>query len=273
MPMLRVTDGVDLFYKDLGAGQPIVFCHGWPLNADAWDAQVLFFVNNGYRVVAHDRRSHGRSTQVSKNNTMDAYADDLAALMDELNVMDAVLVGHSTGGGEVVRYIARHSSKRVSKVVLMGAVPPVMLRSEKNPNGLPRDAFDVNRAGVAKNRSQFFLDLTMPFFGYSRQGATISEGVRQHFWLQGMLGGINGQFDCVEQFSETDFTEDLKRVDVPVLLMHGDDDQIVPIADASMLSVKLIPNATLKVYPGLPHGMPITHHESINKDLLEFIRA
>lgn len=273
MATIEVTDGVGLFYKDWGSGQPIVFCHGWPLTADAWDPQMLFFVDKGYRVIAHDRRSHGRSTQVSVNNTMDAYADDLAALLDHLDIQNAVLVGHSTGGGEVARYIGRHGCDRVAKAVLIGSVPPVMLRSAANPAGSDIEIFDGLRAGVIKDRSQFFKDLSLPFFGYNRDGAVISEGIREHFWLQGMLGGIKGEFDCIAQFSETDFTEDLKKMAVPTLLFHGDDDQIVPIADASILSAKLIPNATLKIFPGLPHGMVVTHADLINNELLGFIKS
>ncbi|WP_218892119.1 alpha/beta fold hydrolase [Granulicella arctica] len=273
MSTIKVTDGVDLFYKDWGTGQPVVFCHGWPLTADAWDPQMLFLVNEGYRVIAHDRRSHGRSTQVGINNTMDAYADDLAALIEFLELRNVILVGHSTGGGEVVRYIARHGCDHVAKAVLIGSVPPVMLKSASNPEGTPMEVFDALREGVTKNRSQFFKDLSIPFFGFNRNGAVISEGVREHFWLQGMLGGIKGEYDCIAQFSETDFTEDLKQIAVPTLLLHGDDDQIVPFGDASVLSAKLIPNSTLKVFPGLAHGMVITHSELINNELLDFIKS
>ncbi len=272
MSTIKVNDGVDIFYKDWGTGQPIVFCHGWPLTADAWDSQMLFFVNQGFRTIAHDRRSHGRSTQVGVNNTMDAYADDLAALVDQLDLRDAVFVGHSTGGGEVARYIGRHGCGRVAKAVLIGSVPPVMLRSAGNPKGTPKEVFDGLRNGVIRDRSNFYRELSIPFFGFNREGAVISEGIRDHFWLQGMLGGIKGQHDCIEQFSETDFTEDLKKFAVPTLLLHGDDDQIVPVADASVLSAKLIPNSKLTVLPGLPHGMVVTHAETINNKILEFVR-
>jgi non-heme chloroperoxidase len=273
MPALTLKDGTSLYYKDWGKGQPITFSHGWPLNADAWDAQMLFLGQQGYRVIAHDRRSHGRSSQTWDGNDMDTYADDLAELFDHLDLKEAVMVGHSTGGGEVARYLGRHGSTRVAKAVLIGAVPPVMLKSENNPGGLPLDVFDGIRAGVAGNRSQFYKDLTMPFFGYNRPGAKISEGVRENFWLQGMSGGIKGQYECVKAFSETDFNEDLKKIDVPTLVMHGDDDQIVPIADAGMLTAKIVKGAQLKVYKGYPHGMPITHAEEINRDLLAFARG
>lgn len=273
MPTLTLKDGTSLYYKDWGKGQPITFSHGWPLNADAWDAQMLFLGQQGYRVIAHDRRSHGRSSQTWDGNDMDTYADDLAELFDHLDLKDAVMVGHSTGGGEVARYLGRHGSKRVAKAVLIGAVPPIMLKTEKNPGGLLLEVFDGIRAGVAGNRSQFYKDLTMPFFGYNRPDAKISEGVRENFWLQGMSGGIKGQYDCVKAFSETDFNEDLKKMDVPTLVMHGDDDQIVPIADAGLLSAKIVKGAQLKVYKGYPHGMPIVHAEEINRDLLAFVRG
>jgi non-heme chloroperoxidase len=273
MPTLTLKDGTEIYYKDWGKGQPITFSHGWPLNADAWDAQMLFLGQQGYRVIAHDRRSHGRSSQTWEGNDMDAYADDLAELFDHLGLKDVVMVGHSTGGGEVARYLGRHGTKRVAKAVLIGAVPPIMLKTEKNPGGLPLDVFDGIRAGVAGNRSQFYKDLTLPFFGYNRPGAQVSEGVRENFWLQGMSGGIKGQYDCVKAFSETDFNEDLKKIDVPTLVMHGDDDQIVPIGDAGLLTAKIIKGAQLKVYKGYPHGMAITHAEEINRDLLAFIRG
>ena len=250
-----------------------IFSHGWPLNADAWDAQMLYLGSRGYRVIAHDRRSHGRSAQTWHGNEMDTYADDLAALFEALDLKNAVMVGHSTGGGEVARYIARHGSKRVSKAVLISSVPPVMLKSEGNPGGLPMSVFDGIRDGVSTDRSQFYKDLSLPFFGYNRPGAKISEGARENFWYQGMQGGIKGQFDCVKAFSETDFTEDLKTIDVPTLVMHGDDDQIVPFHDAGELTARIVKNCTLKVYPGLAHGMPITHHEQINPDLLAFIQS
>jgi non-heme chloroperoxidase len=270
---IETDDGVEIFYKDWGTGQPIVFSHGWPLSADDWDNQMLFFLKHGFRVIAHDRRGHGRSTQTSIGNDMDTYADDLAALTKALDVQDAIHVGHSTGGGEVARYIGRHGTKRVAKAVLIGAVPPLMLKTAANPGGLPIDVFDGIRAGVAGDRSQFYKDLTMPFYGFNRPGAKISEGIREHWWLQGMMGGIKAHYDCVKAFSETDFTADLKRFDVPTLILHGDDDQIVPYEDAAVLSAKLVKGATLKIYPGYPHGMCSTHPDVINADLLAFFRA
>jgi non-heme chloroperoxidase len=273
MSTIKAKDGAAIFYKDWGKGQPVVFSHGWPLNADAWDAQMMFLGQRGYRVIAHDRRSHGRSDQTWDGNEMDTYADDLAGLFETLDLKEAVMVGHSTGGGEVAHYLGRHGSKRVAKAVLIGAVPPIMLKTPNNPGGLPKDVFDGIRQGVWNNRSQFYKDLTIPFFGYNREGATISEGVRENFWYQGMQGGIKGQYDCIKAFSETDFNEDLKKIDIPTLVMHGDDDQIVPIADSGLLTAKIVKGAQLKVYPGWPHGMPITHHEQINADLLSFIRS
>jgi non-heme chloroperoxidase len=273
MGTITVKDGTKLYYKDWGKGQPVVFSHGWPLNADAWDAQMLFLGQQGYRVIAHDRRSHGRSDQTWDGNEMDTYADDLAALLESLDLNDAVLVGHSTGGGEVARYLGRHGSRRVSKAVLIGAVPPIMVKTQKNPGGLPIDVFDDLRIAVDKDRSQFFKDLSIPFFGYNRPGAKISEGVRENFWLQGMQSGIKGAYDCIKAFSETDFTEDLKKIDVPTLVMHGEDDQIVPFSDSGALTAVLVKNAQLKVYPGYPHGMPIIHSERINSDLLAFIQS
>ena len=273
MPTITTRDGTEIYYKDWGTGQPIVFSHGWPLSADDWDGQMLYFLAKGFRVIAHDRRGHGRSTQTWTGNDMDTYADDLAELTAALDLKNAVHVGHSTGGGEVARYLGRHGSKRVAKAVLIGAVPPIMLKTEANPGGLPIDVFDGIRAGVAGNRAEFYRDITLPFYGYNREGAKVSEGIRQHWWLQGMMGGIKAHYDCVKAFSETDFTEDLKKIDVPTLVMHGDDDQIVPIADSALLSAKLVKGATLKVYPGLPHGMCATHPDVINPDLLAFIQA
>jgi len=273
MSTITVKDGTKIFYKDWGTGQPIVFCHGWPLNADAWDAQMLFFGNLGYRVIAHDRRSHGRSGQTWDHNNMDAYADDLAELIEKLDLKDVILVGHSTGGGEVARYIGRHGGSRVAKAVLISAVPPIMVKSEKNPIGTPIEALDDIRKGVVENRSQFYKDLTITFFGYNRTTEKESAGVRENFWFQGMQSGVKGSYDCIKAFSETDFTEDLKKMNCPTLVMHGDDDQIVPFPDAGALTAKIVKNATLKVYPGYPHGMPITHAEVINKDLLEFLRS
>ena len=274
MPMIKTADDVEIFYKDWGTGRPIVFSHGWPLSADDWDAQMLFFLHKGYRVIAHDRRGHGRSTQTATGNEMDTYADDLKVLFEALDLKDAVMIGHSTGGGEVARFLGRHGTSRVSKAVLMGAVPPVMVKSDANPGGIPLEVFDGFRATLAANRAQFYVDLpTGPFYGYNRDGAKISEGIRQNWWRQGMMGGIKAHYDCVKAFSETDFTEDLKKIDVPTLVMHGDDDQIVPIADSAMLSAKLVKGAQLKVYPGLPHGMCSTHPEVINPDLLAFIKG
>ena len=273
MSFFRTKDGTELFYKDWGTGQPVVFCHGWPLNADAWDAQMLFLGQHGYRVIAHDRRSHGRSAQTWDGNDMNTYADDLAELLSELLIHNAILIGHSTGGGEVARYLARHGSSRVGKAVLIGAVPPIMLQSERNPNGLPLSDFDAIRAGVVNDRSQFFKDLSSTFYGYNLPGAVASDGVRENFWLQGMSGGIQGEYECIKAFSETDFTEDLRKITVPTLVMHGDADQIVPLSISGALTAKLVPGATLKVYPGFPHGMCQIHADLINQDLLAFIRS
>jgi len=273
MGNITTKDGTQIFYKDWGKGQPIVFSHGWPLTADDWDAQMLFFGQHGYRVIAHDRRGHGRSTQTWDGNDMDTYADDLAQLTEKLDLKNAIHVGHSTGGGEVARYIGRHGTKRVAAAVLIGAVPPLMLKTAANPGGTPIEAFDAIRAGVATNRAQFYKDLTLPFYGYNRPGAKVSEGVREHWWLQGMMGGIKAHYDCVKAFSETDFTEDLKKIDVPTLILHGDDDQIVPFADAAVLSAKLVKKSTLKICPGLPHGMCTTNPEQINADLIAFCKA
>jgi len=273
MKTITVKDGTKIFYKDWGSGQPITFSHGWPLTADDWDAQMLFFGSQGFRVIAHDRRGHGRSTQTWTGNEMNTYADDLAALFDELDLKNVVMVGHSTGGGEVARYLGRHGTQRVAKAVLIGAVPPLMLKTDKNPGGLPIDVFNGIRSGVLTDRSQFFKDLTMPFYGYNRPGAKISEGVREHFWFQGMLGGVKPHYDCIKAFSETDFTQDLKKIDVPVLIMHGDDDQIVPIGASAHMTAKLVQKPTLKVYSGYSHGMCTVNADQINKDLLEFIRS
>ncbi|SOE69522.1 non-heme chloroperoxidase [Burkholderia sp. D7] len=273
MSTIKTNDGTEIFYKDWGTGKTVVFSHGWPLDADAWDAQMLFMVQKGYRVIAHDRRGHGRSGQPAKGNDMDTYADDLAAVLDALDVKDAMLVGHSTGGGEVARYIGRHGTGRVSKAVLIGAVPPLMLKTEANPGGLPKDVFDGIRAGVAGDRSQFYKDLAMPFFGYNRDNAKKSQGVIDTFWAQGMLGGILGQYACIREFSEVDYTEDLKKFDVPTLILHGDDDQIVPIDAAGKHSAKIVRNATLKVYPGGAHGMCVVEADKVNADLLEFVSS
>jgi len=272
MSYITVKDGTQIFYKDWGSGQPIVFSHGWPLSADDWDAQMLFFGQHGYRVIAHDRRGQGRSTQTWDGNEMNTYADDLHALFEALDLHQVIMVGHSTGGGEVARFLGRHGTARVAKAVLLGAVPPLMLKTENNPGGLPGAAFDQLRAAYTTDRSQFYKDLTMPFYGFNRPGAKISEGIREHWWLQGMLGGVKAHYDCIKAFSETDFTEDLKKIDIPVLVAHGDDDQIVPIGASALQSAKLLKQATLKVYPGFPHGMATTHADVINADLLVFFK-
>jgi len=273
MSFLTVKDGTTIYYKDWGTGQPITFSHGWPLTADAWDAQMLFLADKGYRVIAHDRRGNGRSSQPWDGNEMDTYADDLAELFEALDLKDVVMVGHSTGGGEVARYLGRHGTKRVKKAVPIGAVPPLMLKTEANPGGLPIEVFDGLRASLIADRSQFFKELTLPFYGYNRAGAKISEGVRDSFWLQGMMGSHKSEYDTIKEFSQTDFTEDLKKIDVPTLVMHGDDDQIVPYADAGPLSAKLLKNGSLKTYAGFPHGMPTTEAATINADLLAFIKG
>jgi non-heme chloroperoxidase len=274
MGTFTTPDGVEIFYKDWGSGQPIVFSHGWPLSADDWDAQMLFFFHNGYRVIAHDRRGHGRSSQTSGGHDMDHYAADLAALTKHLDLKNAIHVGHSTGGGEVAAYIGRHGESRVAKAVLIGAVPPVMVKKDSNPGGTPLAVFDEFRAALAANRAQFFFDVPSgPFYGFNRPGAKVSEGVIRNWWRQGMMGAANAHYDCIKAFSETDFTEDLKKITVPTLIMHGDDDQVVPIADSALLTAKLVKNATLKVYKGFPHGMCTTQAETINRDLLSFIRA
>ena len=276
MPTITTRDGTEIFYKDWGPrdAQPIVFHHGWPLSADDWDNQLLFFLDKGYRVIAHDRRGHGRSTQTDSGNEMDSYAADLIELARALNLRSAIHVGHSTGGGEAVRYVARAEPGRVAKAAIIGAVPPVMVKSERNPGGTPIEVFDQYRAGVAANRAQLYLEIASgPFYGFNRPGAQPIEGVIRNWWRQGMQGGIKAQYDCIKAFSETDFTENLKAIDVPVLVMHGDDDQVVPYADSAPLSAKLLKNGTLKTYPGFPHGMATTHADIINADLLAFIEG
>lgn len=273
MPTITTKDGAQIFYKDWGAGQPIVFSHGWPLTADDWDAQLMFFADRGFRVIAHDRRGHGRSSQTWGGNEMDTYADDLAALVQALDLRDAVHVGHSTGGGEVARYLGRHGTGRAAKAVLISAVPPIMLQSAANPEGTPITAFDGYRAAMLADRSQFYREVPLPFYGFNRPAAQVSQGLQDRWWLQGMLGGIKGHYDCIKAFSETDFTEDLQKIDIPVLVLHGDDDQIVPIAASALKTIKLLAQGTLKVYPGFPHGMCSTHPEVLNADMLAFIRG
>ena len=273
MATITTKDGTQIYYKDWGTGQPIVFSHGWPLSADDWDGQMLHFGQLGYRVIAHDRRGHGRSGQTWDGNDMDTYADDLAVLFEKLDLKDAIMVGHSTGGGEVARYLGRHGTKRVSKAALISAITPLMLKTEKNPTGTPIEVFDGLRAALAANRAQFYQDITLPFYGYNRAGAKISEGIREHWWLQGMVGSIKAHFDCIKVFSETDTTEDLKKIDIPVLVLHSEDDQIVPIAATGPMAAKLLKKTTLKVYKDFPHGMPTTHPEQINADLLAFFKG
>lgn len=274
MPTITTKDGTEIFYRDWGQGQPIVFHHGWPLSSDDWDAQMLFFSQQGYRCIAHDRRGHGRSGETYDHNDMDTYADDVAALTKALDLKDAIHIGHSTGGGEVVRYLGRHGEARVAKAIIIGAIPPLMLKTPDNPGGLPLEVFDQFRAAQAANRAQFFLDVASgPFYGFNRPGAKVSQGNIRNWWRQGMMASMKGTYDCIKVFSETDFTEDLKKITVPTLVMHGDDDQIVPIADSALLSVKLLKNGTLKVYKGFPHGMCTTEAATINADLLSFIKT
>ncbi len=270
---ITTKDGAQIYYKDWGAGQPIVFSHGWPLSADAWEDQMFFLASHGFRCIAHDRRGHGRSSQPWNGNDMDTYADDLATLVETLNLSNAIHIGHSTGGGEVARYIGRHGTKRVAKAVLVDGIPPLMLKTEANSGGLPISAFDELRASVLADRSQFWKDLSLPFYGYNRPGAKISQGVRNSFWLQGMMAGMPASYECIKVFSETDHTEDLKKFDVPTLIIHGDDDQIVPIGASALLSSKIVKGAILKIYPGAPHGLPATHKDQLNADLLAFCKA
>ncbi|RFZ83265.1 alpha/beta hydrolase [Mucilaginibacter terrenus] len=273
MSKITVKDGTEIYYKDWGTGQPLVFHHGWPLSGDDWDTQMMFFLEKGYRVIAHDRRGHGRSSQTDKGHDMDTYAADVAELTQALDLKDAIHIGHSTGGGEVIRYVAKHGKSRVAKAVLISAVTPLMVQTENNPDGIPIAVFDEIRENTATQRTQYFKDFTMPFYGYNREGAKVSEGVRENWWRQGLMGAIKAHYDCIKAFSATDFTEDLKSVDVPVLVLHGEDDQIVPFANTGAKAVKLLKNGKLISYPGFPHGMPTTEAATINEDLLEFIQS
>jgi len=273
MSTIKVKDGTEICYKDWGTGQPIVFHHGWPLSGDDWDGQMMFFLEKGYRVIAHDRRGHGRSSQTAQGHDMDTYAADVAELTNALDLKDAIHIGHSTGGGEVIRYVAKHGKGRVAKAVLISAVTPIMAKTANNPDGIPMEIFDEIRQGTAFNRPQYFQDFTLPFYGFNREGAKVSQGVRDNWWRQGMMGGIKAHYDCIKAFSETDFTADLQSVDVPVLILHGEDDQIVPYQITGVKAAKLVKNGKLITYPGFPHGMPTTEAETINKDLLDFIEA
>jgi non-heme chloroperoxidase len=272
MPTITTKDGTEIFYKDWGTGQALFFHHGWPLSADDWDAQMMFFLGHGYRVIAHDRRGHGRSTQTATGHDMDTYAADVAEVVKALDLKNAIHIGHSTGGGEVTRYVARYGKGRVAKAVLISSIPPTFQKSERNPDGVPKEAVDAIRDGTANHRSQFYKDITMPFYGFNRPGAVVSEGIRENWWRQGMMGGIKAQYDCVKVLAETEFFDDLKMIDVPVLVMHGEDDQICPFPTTGAKSVKLLKHGTLKSYPGLPHGMPTTHADRINADLLAFVQ-
>jgi non-heme chloroperoxidase len=273
MNFVTTKDGTEIFYKDWGSGKPVVFCHGWPLTGDAWNPQMMFLLQHGYRVIAHDRRGHGRSSQPNSGHEMDTYSDDLEAVLAALDVKDAMLVGHSTGGGEVARYIGRHGTKRVSKAVLIGAVPPIMIKSDSNPGGLPKSVFDDIRAGTMYHRSQFFKDLAVPFYGFNRPNAKIEQGLIDEFWFQGLEGAVNALYECIKVFSETDFTEDLKKITIPTMFIHGDDDQIVPIQDAAILANKLVKGSILNVYQGAPHGLCSTMPEKVNGDLLKFLQS
>jgi non-heme chloroperoxidase len=273
MSFITTSDDTSIFYKDWGSGQPVVFCHGWPLNSDAWESQMVFLASNGYRCIAHDRRGHGRSDQPWNGNNMDTYADDLSELIESLGLIEVTLVGHSTGGGEVARYIGRYGTARIVKVVLMGSVTPLMLKTKDNPGGVPIEKFDEIRKGVAADRSEFFKELTIPFYGANRDGNKVSQGIRDAFWFQGMQGGLRNELDCIKAFSETDFTEDLKKIDVPALIIHGDDDQIVPIGTTAMFTSKLVKDSTLKVFKNGPHGLADTHKDQLNRELLSFLKT